>query len=179
VEEAKIVGNPYRRKKEKTADDEIRILHEAYQFLLKRYNLGEDPKKEAEEKNLISPFMKLEMDEPKKVIEIDLDEENDKEDEEEEEDDEEGDDSCFGDDVFNSLAAQIQAAALDGGAPVSKTRPSAGEGDGEAVSDNEDTATKKSGKSSRKSLKALGPDRAKSARDRRTGSLKVTSTPRK
>ena len=36
VEEAKIVGNPYRRKKEKTADDEIRILHEAYQFLLKR-----------------------------------------------------------------------------------------------------------------------------------------------
>ena len=36
MEEAKIVGNPYRRKKEKTADDEIRILHEAYQFLLKR-----------------------------------------------------------------------------------------------------------------------------------------------
>ena len=36
MEEAKTVPNPYRRKKEKTADDEIRILHEAYQFLLKR-----------------------------------------------------------------------------------------------------------------------------------------------
>ena len=36
VEEVKTGGNPYRRKKEKTADDEIRILHEAYQFLLKR-----------------------------------------------------------------------------------------------------------------------------------------------
>ena len=76
------------------------------------------------------------------------------------------------------FTAQIQAAALDGGAPVSKTRPSAGEGDGEAASDNEDTATKK-GKKSRKSLKAPGPDRGKSAQDRRTGSLKATSTPRK
>ena len=37
MEEVKTVGNPYRRKKEKTADDEIRILHEAYQFLLKRH----------------------------------------------------------------------------------------------------------------------------------------------
>ena len=36
VEEVKVVTNPYRRKKEKTSDDEIRILHEAYQFLLKR-----------------------------------------------------------------------------------------------------------------------------------------------
>ena len=37
---------------------------------------------------------------------LDLDEENEDEDEEVEveEDDEEGDDSCFGDDVFNSLA---------------------------------------------------------------------------
>merc|ERR1712008_29756 len=171
VEEAKIVGNPYRRKKEKTADDEIRILHEAYQFLLKRYNLGVDPKEDAEEKNLVSPFMKLEMDEPKKVqVELDLDDDNEEEEEEEvEEDDEEGDDNCFGDDVFNSLAAQIKAAALDGGA---------GEGDGNAASDNEDTATKK-GKNSRKSLKASGPDRAKSARDRGTGSLKVSSTRKK
>ena len=68
------------------------------------------------------------------------------------------------------FTAQIQAAALDGGAR--------GEGDGEATSDNEDTATKK-GKKSRKSLKAPGPDRGKSAQDRRTGSLKATSTPRK
>ena len=36
---------------------------------------------------------------------LDLDEDNEEEEEEEvEEDDEEGDDSCFGDDVFNSLA---------------------------------------------------------------------------
>merc|ERR1719319_1847467 len=106
------------------------------------------------------------MDEPKKVhVELDLDEENEDEEEvEEEEDDEEGDDSCFGDDVFNSLAAQIQAAALDGGAP--------GSVDGEAASDNEDAASKK-GKKSRKSLKAPGPDRGKSAETRRTGSLKT------
>ena len=44
---------------------------------LYRYNLGVDPKEEAEEKNLVSPFMKLEMDEPKKVhVELDLDEGN-------------------------------------------------------------------------------------------------------
>ena len=66
------------------------------------------------------------------------------------------------------FSAQIQAAALDGGAPVSV--------DGEAASDNEDAATKK-GKKSRKSLKAPGPDRGKSAETRRTGSLKTT--PRK
>ena len=59
------------------------------------------------------------------------------------------------------FTAQIQAAALDGGVPVS--------GDGEAASDNEDTATKK-GKKNRKSLKALGG----SARAARAGSLKVT-----
>ena len=39
MEEVKTGGNPYRRKKEKTTDDEIRILHEAYQFLLKRFVL--------------------------------------------------------------------------------------------------------------------------------------------
>lgn len=76
------------------------------------------------------------------------------------------------------FTAQIQAAALDGGAPVAKTRPSAGDGDGEAASDSEDKATKK-GKNSRKSLKASAPDRSASAREQRTGSLKVTSTPRK
>ena len=44
---------------------------------LYRYNLGVDPKEEAEEKNLVSPFMKLEVDEPKKVhVELDLDEGN-------------------------------------------------------------------------------------------------------
>ena len=59
------------------------------------------------------------------------------------------------------FTAQIQAAALDGGAAVSV--------DVEAASDNEDTATKK-GKKSRKSLKALGG----SARAARAGSLKVT-----
>ena len=44
---------------------------------LNRYNLGVDPKEEAEEKCLVSPFMKLEMDEPKKVhVELDLDQGN-------------------------------------------------------------------------------------------------------
>ena len=66
------------------------------------------------------------------------------------------------------FTAQIQAAALDGGAR--------GEGDGEVASDDENTATKK-GKKNRKSLKAPGPDRGKSAETRRTGSLKTT--PRK
>ena len=46
-----------------TADDQIRLLHEAYQFLLKKHKLGEDPKAVA---SLVSPFMKLEM-EPKIV----------------------------------------------------------------------------------------------------------------
>ena len=31
-----------RRRKQMTADDEFRILHEAYQFLLKKFNLGQD-----------------------------------------------------------------------------------------------------------------------------------------
>ena len=49
-----------------TPDDEIRILHEAYQFLLKKYKLGEDPKnprlsEEFKKNSLISPFMKLSM----------------------------------------------------------------------------------------------------------------------
>ena len=44
-----------------TPDDQIRLLHEAYQFLLKKHKLGEDPKAAA---SLVSPFMKLEM-EPK------------------------------------------------------------------------------------------------------------------
>ena len=48
------------KRKVLTPDDEIRILHEAYQFLLKKYKLGEDPKAAAA---LVSPFMKLEMEE--------------------------------------------------------------------------------------------------------------------
>ena len=48
------------KRKALTPDDEIRILHEAYQFLLKKYKLGEDPKAAAA---LVSPFMKLEMEE--------------------------------------------------------------------------------------------------------------------
>ena len=63
------------------------------------------------------------------------------------------------------FTAQIQAAALDGGAR--------GDGDGEAASDSEDMGTKK-GKKRGKSLKAPGPDRGKSAETRRTGSQKTT-----
>ena len=43
-----------------TSEDQIRQLHEAYQFLLKKYKLGEDAKAT---ESLVSPFMKLEMDE--------------------------------------------------------------------------------------------------------------------
>ena len=43
-----------------TPEDQIRQLHEAYQFLLKKYKLGEDAKAT---ESLVSPFMKLEMDE--------------------------------------------------------------------------------------------------------------------
>ena len=51
--------------------------NESASVFLCRYNLGVDPKEEAEEKSLVSPFMKLEMDEPKKVhVELDLDEGN-------------------------------------------------------------------------------------------------------
>ena len=53
------------KRKALTPDDEIRILHEAYQFLLKKYKLGEDPKAAAA---LVSPFMKLEMEEKPVVI---------------------------------------------------------------------------------------------------------------
>ena len=68
------------KRKQLSADDEIRILHEAYQFLLKRYNLGESPRTstateaaaEKEKPALVSPFMKLSIDqpEPPKIIEV-------------------------------------------------------------------------------------------------------------
>ena len=52
-------SNYGRVKTELTPDDEIRQLHEAYQFLLKKFNLGEA----LEEKQcLVSPFMKMSMD---------------------------------------------------------------------------------------------------------------------
>ena len=73
-----------------TADDQIRLLHEAYQFLLKKHKLGEDPKAVA---SLVSPFMKLEM-EPKIVtvkdepIQLNIISKDDQEEEEEEVNDE-------------------------------------------------------------------------------------------
>ena len=52
-------SNYGRVQKDMTPDDEIRQLHEAYQFLLKKFNLGEA----LEEKQcLVSPFMKMSMD---------------------------------------------------------------------------------------------------------------------
>ena len=55
------------KRKALSPDDEIRILHEAYQFLLKKYKLGESPRSSTSDeiqpakKNnaLVSPFMKL------------------------------------------------------------------------------------------------------------------------
>ena len=48
-----------------TPEDQIRQLHEAYQFLLKKYKLGEDSKAT---EALVSPFMKLEMDEKPVIV---------------------------------------------------------------------------------------------------------------
>ena len=65
-------------------------MHEAYQFLLKKHKLGEDPKAVA---SLVSPFMKLEM-EPKVVtvkdepIQLNIISKDDQEEEEEEVNDE-------------------------------------------------------------------------------------------
>ena len=92
------------------------VLFKAYQFLLKRYNLGIDPKAEDPAS---SPFMKLEMSEDdlkaKKFFELDLDadvvEELDENNEAEEED-EEPEDETFDDDVFGNLTAQIQGCNL-------------------------------------------------------------------
>lgn len=60
------------RRKQLTPDDECRVLHEAYQFLFRKYNLGEELQvtNEAAFQNgevppspgLISPFMKMELD---------------------------------------------------------------------------------------------------------------------
>ena len=64
-----------------SADDQIRLLHEAYQFLLKKYKVGEDPKVIT---SLITPFMKLQMDEkPIVVTQEEAAEESEKEETEE------------------------------------------------------------------------------------------------
>ena len=79
-------------------------------------------------------------------------------------------------------SAQIQAAALEAGVPVSKVRPSVGEGDGEVISEDEDLgrtlkmAPKTRGKSARSASVKLGSvtdqAREKSARNRKAGSMK-------
>ena len=62
-------------RKELTPDDQVRILHEAYQYLLKKYNLGVE---QVSETPLVSPFMKLELDEPPKKYNYGIEEDNDK-----------------------------------------------------------------------------------------------------
>ena len=47
------------RRKELSHDDQIRVIHEAYQFLLKKYNLGQN---QTACEDIVSPFMELEMD---------------------------------------------------------------------------------------------------------------------
>ena len=59
-------------RKELTPDDQVRMLHEAYQFLLKKYGLGEV---QVENNPLVSPFMKLDLDEDKPVKVLFSDEE--------------------------------------------------------------------------------------------------------
>ena len=58
LEERRASSNYGRVQKELTPDDEIRQLHEAYQFLLKKFSLGETME---EKQCLISPFMKMSM----------------------------------------------------------------------------------------------------------------------
>ena len=55
----------YNKRRELTPDDQIRILHEAYQFLLKKYNLGQEL---VPDTPLVSPFMKLVLDETVKEV---------------------------------------------------------------------------------------------------------------
>ena len=91
------------------------VLFKAYQFLLKRYNLGIDPKADDPAS---SPFMKLEMSEDdlkaKKFFELDLDKDMEEEldENDEAEEDEEEADETFDDDVFGNLTAQIQGCDL-------------------------------------------------------------------
>ena len=88
-----------------SCDDQIRILHEAYQFLLKKYKLGEDPKnprlsEEFKKNSLISPFMKLSMEKDEEEEENnEIEEEGEAEKEAENEHESDGD-SAFDDDVF-------------------------------------------------------------------------------
>ena len=88
-----------------SCDDQIRILHEAYQFLLKKYKLGEDPKnprlsEEFKKNSLISPFMKLSMEKEEEEEENnEIEEEGEAEKEAENEHESDGD-SAFDDDVF-------------------------------------------------------------------------------
>ena len=87
-----------RGKKKLTPDDEIRILHEAYQFLLKKFKLGESPRGSTSDTPLVSPFMKLDVEPPPKPI--DLDDENADNNDKNEEDD---DDDVFGGKTIEGL----------------------------------------------------------------------------
>lgn len=98
------------KKKVLSADDEIRILHEAYQFLLKKHKLGstsESPRGSVSD-SLVSPFMKLSSSEekPKNYLEDTKEEPN--EDEkvnlEPAEDDE---------DVFDNIKVELETMEVD------------------------------------------------------------------
>ena len=59
LQERRASSNYGRVKVELTPDDEIRQLHEAYQFLLKKFNLGE---LQEEKVSIVSPFMQMTLD---------------------------------------------------------------------------------------------------------------------
>ena len=107
------------KRKELSPDDQIRVLHEAYQFLLKKHKLGEDPrcpKSESDQQNkknaLVSPFMKMS---------IEKEEEEEPEPEPEEVKSDSDTESGFDDDVF-ALEKAVDS-ALDSTSP----QPSASE----------------------------------------------------
>ena len=113
------------KRKELSPDDQIRVLHEAYQFLLKKHKLGEDPRNprsphgsstesDQPKKNaLVSPFMKLSIE--KEEVE---DEEGQQEEDKNASDNES---EIFDDDVF-ALEKAVDS-ALDSTSP----QPSASE----------------------------------------------------
>ena len=99
---------PGYKRKQLTADDEVRQLHEAYQFMLKKYGLGETPKNSVSENPMISPFMKLTLDDDVPKKHVDFKDEETKDEDAEMNDNEENEDE---DDVFEKMTIQVEEAA--------------------------------------------------------------------
>lgn len=100
-----------------SADDEIRILHEAYQFLLKKHKLGsttDSPRNSVSDgQPLVSPFMKLSTsdDKPKNYL---LDDKDEKKEEDEENADQIQEEAADDDDnVFDNIKVELETMEVD------------------------------------------------------------------